>query len=152
MRIRRATMTLNRRVFGPPVSDIILTRRPSSCNTRWVDYRRGLFCTVACAPVERRAFWWWAIVKQCVSDCVSTFTLSFRHLHLYLLLEWLWWGSPIQLWAIHLLAYFASCSLPNINTVKLYCTFITLPCFAVSMWSNSAPMSVDACRCGQCGN
>jgi len=52
---------------------------------RWVDYRRGLFCTVACAPVERQAFWWWTIMKQCVNVCVSTFTLSVRHLYLYLL-------------------------------------------------------------------
>ena len=62
------------------------------------------------------------------------------------LITWFWCEAPT---AIHLLAHFVSCSLPNINTVKLY--FYTpaqaAPVFAVSMWSNSAPMRVDVCRC-----
>jgi len=98
---------------------------------QWVDYRRGLFCTVACAAVEPQALWWWAIMKECVSDCVSTFTLSFRHLYLYLLLDLD--GERLQL-SISLLTLPAVVR-PILTPCPWNCTFIPLP--------------VLPCRCGQ---
>ena len=68
---------------------------------------------VACAPVERQAFRRRAIMKQCVSDCVSIVYRLLSALLLVLVLDVDGEGAPIH---IHLLAYFASCSLPNNST------------------------------------
>ena len=100
---------------------------------RWVDNRLGLFCTVACAPVARQAFWWWAIMKQCVSDCVSS-------VHPLLSALSCTCEAPT---AIHLLAYFASCIVCPILT-PWNCTFIPLPLFC---YVDVVKFGADACRC-----
>ena len=96
-------------------------------------------CSRTCAPVERQAFSWWAIMKLCVRSWAA-FTVSFRHL--YLLLDYD--GGPT---AIHLLAYFASCSLPNIHSYSE--TVVSYPCpVSLSCWVDVVEFGADACRCG----
>jgi len=102
---------------------------------RWVDCRRGLVCTVA--------FWWWAIVKQCISDCVSS---------VYRLLSALVLVGRLQLSMKQLTLPAVVCPI----LTPWNCTFIPLPLFCrvdvVKFGADACrcvPMCVDASWCGR---
>ena len=118
----------------------------------WVVTEGFLWYNTRQTITQRQAFWiwWWAIMKQCVSDCVRS---------VYRLLSALVLVGRLQLSICLLTLPAVVCPiLTPWNTVLLY----PCPCFAVSMCSNSAPMCadarwcgamrVDACGCRRCGN
>ena len=112
------------RVYSSKTFSLLSSRRPSSCNR-------------SVSSLQTRV-----VLYYCVCSCRTTSVLMMsNHETVRVLLgscTKLWWEAPT---AIHLLAYFASCI---VWLTPWNCTFIPLSLFAVSMWSNSAPMRVDA--------
>jgi len=129
-------LTLDQRVRRSKVQRISHCWAPDTrarVTGRWVDYRRGLVCTVAVAyaPVARQAFWWWLSNHETVREWL-------REQRLPSPFGSCTCGAPT---AIHLFAYFASCNLPNINTVKLY--FYT----PAPVLPYVVKFGADSCRC-----